>query len=62
MKKFFKNLASDELGQSTTEYILMLAVVVMIAMKFKKSFSTSLDSLTSGIGNSLNSESAALQQ
>ena len=31
LKEFFK----DETGQSTTEYILMLAVVVTIAVKFK---------------------------
>lgn len=31
----FKQFLRDEEGQSTTEYILILAVVVMIAMKFK---------------------------
>lgn len=31
----FKQFMRDEEGQSTTEYILILAVVVMIAMKFK---------------------------
>lgn len=31
----FKRFFRDEEGQSTTEYILILAVVVMIAMKFK---------------------------
>lgn len=31
----FKQFIRDEEGQSTTEYILILAVVVMIAMKFK---------------------------
>jgi len=29
------NLLADDRGQSTTEYILILAVVVMIAMKFR---------------------------
>ena len=31
LRRFFR----EESGQSTTEYILILAVVVMIAMKFK---------------------------
>jgi len=31
----FQRFVRDEEGQSTTEYILILAVVVMIAMKFK---------------------------
>jgi hypothetical protein len=34
----FKNISGflkDERGQSTTEYILILSVVVMIAIKFK---------------------------
>ncbi len=31
----FQQFLRDEEGQSTTEYILILAVVVMIAMKFK---------------------------
>ncbi len=33
--KGFSRFIRDEEGQSTTEYILILAVVVMIAMKFK---------------------------
>ncbi|MBS1961904.1 MAG: hypothetical protein JST04_06795 [Bdellovibrionales bacterium] len=33
--KFLGAFIRDEDGQSTTEYILILAVVVMIAMKFK---------------------------
>lgn len=33
--KFLGAFVRDEDGQSTTEYILILAVVVMIAMKFK---------------------------
>ena len=38
MKNFGNHLRAflrEEEGQSTTEYILILAVVVMIAMKFK---------------------------
>lgn len=35
LKTFLRDFVRDEDGQSTTEYILILAVVVMIAMKFK---------------------------
>lgn len=33
--KILRAFIREESGQSTTEYILILAVVVMIAMKFK---------------------------
>lgn len=33
--KILRAFIREEEGQSTTEYILILAVVVMIAMKFK---------------------------
>jgi len=33
--KILRAFVREEEGQSTTEYILILAVVVMIAMKFK---------------------------
>jgi Flp pilus assembly pilin Flp len=51
-------LWSDEQGQSTTEYILILSVVVMIAMKFKSQFGEKIkgvvDSLTGQIGDVVN--------
>lgn len=34
-----KNFIKDESGQTTTEYILILAVVVTMIMQFKKKFS-----------------------
>ena len=36
LKQTLARFIRDEEGQSTTEYILILAVVVMIAMKFKE--------------------------
>jgi Flp pilus assembly pilin Flp len=42
-KIFIRRLWSDERGQSTTEYILILSVVVMIAMKFKSEFGKQLN-------------------
>lgn len=35
IRQIFTNFWRDERGQSTTEYILILAVIVMIAVKFK---------------------------
>lgn len=53
--KKLKNFWNDEEGQSTTEYILILAIVVMIAMKFKTKIETSVgtlsDKVTGGIDN-----------
>lgn len=46
--RFFR----DEEGQSTTEYILILAVVVMIALKFK----TQVGKLIEGRVNTLESD------
>jgi Flp pilus assembly pilin Flp len=48
-------LLKDESGQSTTEYILILAVVVMIAMKFKATFGSKLDAIIGTLGTSLDS-------
>jgi Flp pilus assembly pilin Flp len=48
-------LASDERGQSTTEYILILAVVVMIAMKFKTTFNTQLTGLLTNLNGQMSS-------
>lgn len=45
---------TDESGQSTTEYILILAVVVMIAMKFKKTFEKQMTTLTGRFDSELN--------
>lgn len=44
-KKFFTRFLQDERGQSTTEYVLMLSMVVMIAMKFKQKFPELLDKI-----------------
>lgn len=44
-----KRFVRDEEGQSTTEYILILAIAVMVAMKFKQSVGTTLESATQSI-------------
>ena len=47
------NFFKDERGQSTTEYILMLAVVVMIAMKFKSTFLGQMDGIVKGVSGNI---------
>jgi pilus assembly protein Flp/PilA len=49
MKKQIIAYLKDEDGQTSTEYILLLAVVAMIVFKFKDVASTRLNSLTEGI-------------
>lgn len=46
---------ADDRGQSTTEYILILSVVVMIALKFKKDFGSRIDKLMSNLDGQLDS-------
>ncbi len=53
--KALKSLWHDDRGQSTTEYILMLAVVVMIALKFKKTFATQLDTAMGSVSTDIQS-------
>ncbi len=52
--ELFKNLVgrfiADERGQSTTEYILILAVVVMIALKFREKFNAVMGKATDKLG------------
>jgi hypothetical protein len=45
IRKRFK----DQKGQSTTEYILILAIVVMIASKMKNKMQTSTENLMGGV-------------
>jgi len=49
----FGKFWADESGQSTTEYILILAVVVMIAMKFKNMFGKKIEDMVGGLGGKL---------
>jgi len=44
MKKIYEFL-KDESGQTSTEYILLVAVVAVIIFKFKDTLSTKLDTL-----------------
>ncbi len=45
MQNSLKNFIREESGQTTTEYILILAVVVTMIMQFKKKFKTIIEGL-----------------
>ncbi len=50
---FLKKLLNDDRGQSTVEYILMLSVVVMIAIQFKKTFQSKLTGIVNNLGKDI---------
>ena len=49
MKNGVKRFLGDESGQTTTEYILILAVVVTVIMQFKGKFSKVITGLLNGV-------------
>ena len=53
MKQCLVRFMKDDLGQSTTEYILILSVVVMVAMKFKTTFQSKLLGIVGSVGNQM---------
>lgn len=57
IRQHAKRFWADDRGQSTTEYILILAIVVMVAMKFKgiflKQVGTALNTLDSEMNGAL---------
>jgi Flp pilus assembly pilin Flp len=53
MKNYLMRLWKDDQGQSTTEYILILSVVVMVAMKFKKTFEGKLNGILDNLGGQI---------
>jgi Flp pilus assembly pilin Flp len=53
MKSVLKRLYKDEQGQSTVEYILILAVVVMVALKFKTTFQGQLEKIMEKVGGQI---------
>jgi len=52
-KRFAPKLLSASKGQSTTEYILILAVVVMLALKFKNTFKDRLSKVIDKLGTQI---------
>ena len=53
MKEDFSKFLNEESGQSTTEYILILAVVVMIAMKFRYTFGDRMNGIVQKVTNEI---------
>jgi Flp pilus assembly pilin Flp len=53
MKKYLLKLWKDDQGQSTTEYILILSVVVMVAMKFKNVFGNKLSGILDNVSTQI---------
>ncbi len=56
LNRLFIKFLKDERGQSTTEYILILSVVVMIAMKFKEKFGVVLGNMTEKLGTGISDQ------
>ncbi len=48
-----RRVMRDRRGQSTTEYILILAVVVMVALKFKEQFRGRLEGAVENLGQKI---------
>jgi Flp pilus assembly pilin Flp len=55
MRKFLKQLWKDDRGQSTTEYILILMVVVLVALKFKSKFDGTMTGALDKLDSKMNS-------
>ncbi len=54
MKNLVVAFLKDEQGQTSTEYILLVAVVALIVFKFKEKAVTKLGALTDNIFNKAN--------
>jgi pilus assembly protein Flp/PilA len=55
LKRRLKEFWRDEAGQTTTEYILIIAVVMMIAMKFKSTIGNRIQGASDSIGTKMDS-------
>lgn len=61
MKSKLLAFIKDESGQTSTEYILLVAVVALIVFRFKTKATEQLDILTEGIFKSAGSVSDQIQ-
>jgi Flp pilus assembly pilin Flp len=50
---FWTNFWNDEEGQSTTEYILILAIVAMVAMKMREPLEKLVTGILSDVGGTV---------
>ena len=53
IRNLIKSMWADERGQSTTEYILILSVVVMVALRFRKLFESKIGGMVETLGGEL---------
>lgn len=53
LKHSFQKFLSDESGQTTTEYILILAIAVMIAVRFKGQLEGIITKATGGLDSNI---------
>lgn len=56
MKKIinkFRQFIAEEDGQSTAEYVLILAIVVMVVLQFKKVFVEKIETSTNKLGGGI---------
>ncbi|MCO4753807.1 MAG: Flp family type IVb pilin [Bacteriovoracaceae bacterium] len=56
MKNKIVEFLKDESGQTSTEYILLVAVVAVIILKFKDTLKTKLDGLINSVFDKADSE------
>jgi Flp pilus assembly pilin Flp len=56
IKQLCTRLIKDEEGQTTTEYILILAIAVMIAMKFKGTFVGKVEGFSNELGGGIDKQ------
>lgn len=54
-RKFLKRHFNNQKGQSVTEYILILSIVVLIAIKFKEQIGDKIKKATDTVGDNINS-------
>lgn len=54
MKNLFWKYIQDEEGQTSTEYILLVAVVAMIVIKFRKELDSQLTSISQNVFGKMN--------
>jgi len=56
LTRYLLRFVTEEEGQSTTEYVLILAVVVMIAMKFRTTFGSKMEGIVTKLTGSIDTQ------
>ena len=53
LSRSVRRLLVEEEGQSTVEYMLIMGIVVLIALRFKNRFTAKVDKMVDNLGNDL---------